>query len=656
MQDLDIFLLQVCARFLDPDVFIDVMIESFSLRHWFKFGVPVVSNPPSFNVDTEVSMVEGMLTLLVTLLSNRLHLGLTEKEILRQELVAQLCMWDKTHSQLVDLRFKPETIRVHADSPQHKLAIQLEMLQRGSEFQKQLDDKEKNKGKECKKIFEVVYWLAKEELPNRKLSSVLEMIKKIAGVDLKRQFPYSSKGIERELFLTLAQVFKEKIKEKIGNGLYGILTDEVTDISLTQQLVTFIQYYDSQSCTTTTSFLAISNTLKGNNLADAPQIKKVLLEQLQSVGLEVQTMRSFVSDGASVMTGARNGVAKLLKDENPLILSFHCLAHKLALACASSADTLDYIAHCELQLNQSWKLFDNSAKRTATYLKVQESTKNLTLNSAGRKQVAKKLKKACRTRWLSLDKSVEAVFTDFCAIIETLEQLKTEPTGSAADGLLKRMKKVKFIGIIYILHDVLPVLSQLSKRFQRGNVNFSHLLPAIKAAHAKLNRLKEDKECLKKLQNDLAQNGGLNLCGLTLSDNKMQELCSLMNRYIVALQDNINNRFEPTLPQVSAFSIFDIADLPNESDPGFEDYGQAEIKIITNHFYGTKEEEEKKMKSAKLLAQWENFKFEMFAWKKQVPQTLLQPNDRSPEDTNILTTTDWTLQRLLARRKTYQDT
>ena len=136
----------------------------------------------------------------------------------------------------------------------------------------------------------------------------------------------------------------------------------------------------------------------------------------------------------------------------------------------------------------------------------------------------------------------------------------------------------------------------------------------------------------------------------------MQEMCSLMNRYIVALQDSINNRFEPTLPQVSTFSIFDIADLPNESDPGFEDYGQAEIKISSNHFYGTNEEEEKKMKSAKLLAQWENFKFEMVAWKKQVPQTLLQPNDRSPEDTNILTTTDWTLQRFLARRKTYQDT
>ena len=57
-------------------------------------------------------------------------------------------------------------------------------------------------------------------------------------------------------------------------------------------------------------------------------------------------------------------------------------------------------------------------------------------------------------------------------------------------------------------------------------MNFSHLLPAIKATYAKLNKLNEGKECLTKLQNDLAQNGRLHRCGLTLSDHKMQELCS----------------------------------------------------------------------------------------------------------------------------------
>lgn len=53
------------------------LLFSFSLTHWFKFGVPVVSSPPCFDVDSEVSMVEGMLTLLITLLSTRLQLGNT---------------------------------------------------------------------------------------------------------------------------------------------------------------------------------------------------------------------------------------------------------------------------------------------------------------------------------------------------------------------------------------------------------------------------------------------------------------------------------------------------------------------------------------------------------------------------------------------------
>ena len=40
----------------------------------------------------------------------------------------------KYFNEIPAIRFKPETIRVHADSPQHKLAIQLEMLQRDQSF------------------------------------------------------------------------------------------------------------------------------------------------------------------------------------------------------------------------------------------------------------------------------------------------------------------------------------------------------------------------------------------------------------------------------------------------------------------------------------------------------------------------------------------
>jgi len=73
----------------------------------------------------------------------------------------------KIFNEIPAVRCKPESVRVHADSPQHKLAIQLELLQRGSRFQQEIDDKEKHREIEYMKIFEVVYWLAKEDLPTK---------------------------------------------------------------------------------------------------------------------------------------------------------------------------------------------------------------------------------------------------------------------------------------------------------------------------------------------------------------------------------------------------------------------------------------------------------------------------------------------------------
>ena len=92
-------------------------------------------------------------------------------------------------------------------------------------------------------------------------------------------------------------------------------------------------------------------------------------------------------------------------------------------------------------------------------------------------------------------------------------------------------------------------------------------------------------------------------------------------------------------------------------DPGFESYGHSEIDVIANHFYGREVEEEKEVtKASTFLAQWQKFKYEMATWKKQVPQALLEAGGKRQADSSILTTTDWTLQRLLARRSTYKDT
>lgn len=275
------------------------------------------------------------------------------------------------------------------------------------------------------------------------------------------------------MFLSIGDVITQNVVEEINMAdSFGLMIDEVTDISLTEQLVCFIQYVDKSGCPKI-QFLFTADLLKDSDSADAATIVKVVKDKLDQFGIDISKLRSIGTDGASVMTGKRNGVPALLRKENPGLINIHCICHKLALACADTKAELKDIDQAQLTLQQLWKFFQNSPKRTAVYLKVQEGTRNLNLNEGSRKVVAKKLKKACTTRWLSFDLSVRALFEDFAAVLQTLSQLSEKET--AAYGLLKRMNTVRFLETLYILKSILPVLSKLSKIFQTGNIDFSQI-------------------------------------------------------------------------------------------------------------------------------------------------------------------------------------
>ncbi|XP_063436492.1 zinc finger MYM-type protein 1-like [Mytilus trossulus] len=275
-----------------------------------------------------------------------------------------------------------------------------------------------------------------------------------------KHFNHSSTGSIREMFLSIGDVITEDLVQEVNMAdSFGLMIDEVTDISLIEQLFCFIQYVDRAGCPTI-HFLFTADLLKESDSADAATIVKVIKEKLLNLGIDISKLRSLARDGASVMTGKKNCVAALLRKEHPGIINIYCICHKLALACADTKTELKDIDLAQLTLIQLWKYFQNSPKRTAVYLKVQEGTKNLKLNESSRKMVAKRLKKACTTRWLSF----QTVFDNYAAVLQTLSQLSEKDT--AAYGLLKRMKKTRFLGTLYILKCILPPLSKLSKIFQ----------------------------------------------------------------------------------------------------------------------------------------------------------------------------------------------
>ena len=103
--------------------------------------------------------------------------------------------------------------------------------------------------------------------------------------------------------------------------------------------------------------------------------------------------------------------------------------------------------------------------------------------------VAKKLTKACETRWLSFSSAIQSLYTDLVAVLQTLKQLKQDPGQLAGYGLLKKINKVKFTGAVYILKWVLPILATFSKSFQKGAINYASIKPSIDYSKDRLNNV-----------------------------------------------------------------------------------------------------------------------------------------------------------------------
>ena len=98
-----------------------------------------------------------------------------------------------------------------------------------------------------------------------------------------------------------------------------------------------------------------------------------------------------LGDGAPVMCGSRNGVAKRLTNSFPKLISIHCVNHRLALAAAHAADDIPYLIKFKATVQTLFLFYQNSAVRMAGLHVIQEVLDEPVI----------KLKQAKDVRWLS---------------------------------------------------------------------------------------------------------------------------------------------------------------------------------------------------------------------------------------------------------------
>lgn len=147
---------------------------------------------------------------------------------------------------------------------------------------------------------------------------------------------------------------------------------------------------------------------------------------------------------------------------------------------------------------------------------------SLQLKEKSKQILVKRMKKACSTRWLSFDKSVAALYQEYKAVLHTLQALDKGGC-TTAHGLLNRLKEGKFVGVLFILKDGLPILSNLSKALQGRSVAFSQIVPLINATKASLEKLLETNSPVQKFL--AALDSYTNICeDLKLSAVQQQQL------------------------------------------------------------------------------------------------------------------------------------
>ena len=140
-----------------------------------------------------------------------------------------------------------------------------------------------------------------------------------------------------------------------------------------------------------------------------------------------------------------------------------------------------------------------------------------------------------------------------------------------------------------------------------------------------------------------------NICeDIKVTAAQQQQLYHLQEKYITSLVANVEDRFASSSPLLAALKIFDPLAVPETSELGFNVYGNKDIATLAQHFYQADNNASQKTRSSKLLAEWNQMKFNI---NENIKSNI--PIEIKTGKSNI-TSTQWFLSHLMRSKSEYQ--
>lgn len=397
------------------------------------------------------------------------------------------------------------------------------------------------------------------------------------------------------------QMTKHACQEIIKTGSrIAVLIDEATTVSNKSTLIVYLKCMSKINVDPHFMFLQLLE------LDDqrAKTITDTLLSCLHSHGFTEDYLTThlvaFASNGASVMTGTKSGVARLLGDKFPDVIPWHCLNHRLELAVNYAAEEVHGVSHFRIFMDSLYTLYSRSPKM---HNQLQVVAKELDLQ-------LKKIGRVLNTRWVASSfRTVQAVWNNFEALAAHFK-IAADPKSDRYDGafaskyvgLRKKLCSPEFVADVGLMHDSLEELSLLSEQLQRRNMSVPEADKLIRRSirrfqHMKLKPGPMMTKAAASGQSSMFESTKLESNKKHVPINRQQFLTSIANNMRQRLlipegtsgttaSDTENTKGEDARRQklasiLTKLSVLDPSFWPSQMD---DDYGEADIRQLCAHF------------------------------------------------------------------------
>lgn len=275
---------------------------------------------------------------------------------------------------------------------------------------------------------------------------------------------YTGKDACKEFARAIEHVYFTNLVDNIKSSpFFSIQVDESTDITFQQYMILYVTYLeDGGNGSICTKFLKLIEPKNAN----AEALYDALVGFLKSTNIELSKMIGIATDGASVMTGLNAGMVARLKRDVPNLVSFHCVAHREALASNDA-----FVMHNEFKYvdKVAKKLYEWTSRSSKRHVFLAEVVKSFCIGRRGKLRP----QRMHDVRWLSKGEVLVKVVRLMPAYLNVMQ--------SEDASLYASLTNFKVQFLLHFFADVLGELNVLNCKFQESNTDICSIGGHIKS-------------------------------------------------------------------------------------------------------------------------------------------------------------------------------